>query len=58
MRDIATTTTNVTSLPTAAKPQTAKDLIAVNVKLLIEQLEAGNSEGLWPQPQQRNLRLL
>jgi len=37
---------NVTSLPSPTKPQTAKDLIAANVKLLIEQLEAGHSEGL------------
>src|ERR1700751_5200506 len=37
---------NVTSLPTAPKPQTSKEVIAANVKLLIEQLEAGHSEGL------------
>jgi len=37
---------NVTSLPSPQKPQTSKDLIAANVKLLIEQLEAGHSEGL------------
>src|SRR6201987_6305417 len=48
MSSIATTTepSNVTSLPTAPKPQTSKDVIAANVKLLIEQLEAGHSEGL------------
>ena len=48
MRNIATTTktSNVTSLPTAPKPQTSKEVIAANVKLLIEQLEAGHSEGL------------
>ena len=45
---IATTneTSNVTSLPAAPKPQTSKEVIAANVKLLIEQLEAGHSEGL------------
>ncbi len=37
---------NVATLPTAAKPQTSKEVIADNVKLLIEQLEAGHSEGL------------
>ncbi len=48
MSSIATTneTSNVTSLPTAPKPQTNKEVIAANVKLLIEQLEAGHSEGL------------
>src|ERR1700730_14985797 len=48
MSSIATTneTSNVTSLPTAPKPQTSKEVIAANVKLLIEQLEAGQSEGL------------
>ena len=46
MRSIDPSNSNVTPLPTAAKPQTAKDLIAANVKLLIEQLEAGHSEGL------------
>ncbi len=48
MRSIATTneTSNIASLPTAPKPQTAKEVIAANVKLLIEQLEAGHSEGL------------
>jgi hypothetical protein len=39
-------TSNVTSLPFSPKAQTAKDVIAANVKLLIEQLEAGHSEGL------------
>ena len=39
-------TTNETSVPTAPKPQTSKEVIAANVKLLIEQLEAGHSEGL------------
>ena len=46
MSSIATTneTSNVTPLPTAPKPQTSKEVIAANVKLLIEQLEAGHSE--------------
>jgi hypothetical protein len=38
--------TNVATLPSSPKAQTAKDVIAANVKLLIEQLEAGHSEGL------------
>src|SRR5438477_1670107 len=48
MSSIATTneTSNVTSLPTAPKLLTSKEVIAANVKLLIEQLEAGHSEGL------------
>jgi len=48
MSSIATTneTNNVTSLPTTPKPQTSTEVIAANVKLLIEQLEAGHSEGL------------
>jgi hypothetical protein len=48
MRTNATTneTSNVTSLPSHPKAQTAKEIIAANVKLLIEQLEAGHSEGL------------
>jgi len=48
MSSIATAneTSNVTSLPTAPKPQTSKEVIAANVKLLIELLEAGHSEGL------------
>ena len=41
-----TTTSTVTTLPTAPKPQTSKEVIAANVQLLIEQLEAGHSEGL------------
>ncbi len=40
------TATNVSTLLTVAKAQTAKEVIAENVKLLIEQLEAGHSEGL------------
>jgi len=55
MRSIATTSqttsdssnrNNIASLPAPAKPQTAKEVIAANVKLLIEQLQAGHSEGL------------
>jgi len=41
-----TAKTNVATLPSFPKAQTAKDVIAANVKLLIEQLEAGHSEGL------------
>jgi hypothetical protein len=37
---------NVTTLPSAQKAQTSKEVIAANVQLLIEQLEAGHSEGL------------
>ena len=37
---------NVSTLPAAAKAQTAKEVIAENIKLLIAQLEAGHSEGL------------
>ena len=37
---------HVATLPSSPKAQTAKDVIAANVKLLIEQLEAGHSEGL------------
>ena len=40
------TAANVSTLPTTTKGQTAKEVIAENVKLLIEQLEAGHSEGL------------
>ena len=48
MSNNATTneTSNITSLPSTPKAQTAKEVIAANVKLLIEQLEAGHSEGL------------
>jgi hypothetical protein len=35
--------TNVTSLPSAHKPQMAKEVIAANVQLLIEQQEPGVS---------------
>src|ERR1700727_140276 len=40
------TNTNVTSLPSSTKPLTNKEVILSNVKLLIEQREAGHSEGL------------
>ncbi len=48
MRTIANTneTSSIATLPTAPKPQTAKEVIQANVNLLIEQLEAGHSEGL------------
>jgi hypothetical protein len=42
----ASTLPNVATVSTHPKPQTAKEVIAANVKLLIEQLEAGHSEGL------------
>jgi hypothetical protein len=42
----STTKTTVATLPSTPKAQTAKEVIAANVKLLIEQLEAGHSEGL------------
>jgi hypothetical protein len=37
---------NTATIPTTPKPQTSKEVIAANVQLLIEQLEAGHSEGL------------
>src|SRR5258708_2731907 len=46
MSSDATTNNNVATLPSTSKAQTAKEVIAANVKLLIEQLEAGHSEGL------------
>ncbi len=47
MSSIATTTNNnVSTLPSTSKAQTAKEVIVANVKLLVEQLEAGHSEGL------------
>ncbi len=39
-------TSNLSSLPSTPKPQTSKEVIAANVKLLIEQLEQGHSDGL------------
>ncbi len=48
----ATTTTQSSAraqpaaFPARQKQQTAKEIIASNVQLLIEQLEAGHSEGL------------
>ena len=52
MSSIATTNTtnnsqdNITTLFAAPKPQTSKEVIAANVQLLIEQLEAGHSAAL------------
>jgi hypothetical protein len=40
------TANNVTTLPSTPKPQTSKEVIAANVQLLIEQVEAGHSEAL------------
>ena len=42
----STAATNVSTLPTATKAESAKEVIAENIKLLIAQLEAGHSEGL------------
>ena len=39
-------TSTVATFPPSPKAQTAKEIIAANVKLLIEQLEAGHSESL------------
>jgi hypothetical protein len=39
-------TSNIATMPATPKPQTSKEVIAANVQLLIEQLEAGHSEGL------------
>jgi hypothetical protein len=40
------TTSNIATLPATPKPQTSREVIQANVQLLIEQLEAGHSEGL------------
>ena len=37
---------NIAKMTPTTKPQTSKEVIAANVQLLIEQLEAGHSEGL------------
>jgi hypothetical protein len=37
---------NIATMPTTPKPQTSKEVIAANVQLLIDQLEAGHSERL------------
>ena len=37
---------NIATMSTSPKPQTSKEVIAANVQLLIEQLEAGHSESL------------
>ena len=37
---------SIANTSTSPQPQTSKEVIAANVKLLIEQLEAGHSEGL------------
>jgi len=39
-------TSNIATLPATPKPQTSREVIQANVQLLIEQLEAGHSEGL------------
>ncbi len=43
---MTTTATNVQTLPSTPKPQTTREVIQANVDLLIEQLQAGHSEGL------------
>jgi antirestriction protein ArdC len=40
------TTKTVATVPAQTKPQTSREVIAANVQLLIEQLEAGHSEAL------------
>jgi hypothetical protein len=45
-QNAATTTNDVTTLPATPKPQTSREVIQANVDLLIQQLEAGHSEGL------------
>ncbi len=40
------TANNVATLPATPKPQTSREVIQANVDLLIQQLEAGHSEGL------------
>jgi hypothetical protein len=45
MSSVATTTNNVATID-SKKPSTKQELIAANIKLLIEQLEAGHSEAL------------
>ena len=44
--DSITAPDTITTLPSTPKPQTSKEVIAANVQLLIEQLDAGHSEGL------------
>ena len=46
MNTTEVTTGNTATLPAAPKPQTSREVIQANVNLLIEQLEAGHSEGL------------
>jgi hypothetical protein len=45
-KEANSTANTVASLPTTSQPQTSKEVIAANIKLLIEQLEAGHSEAL------------
>jgi hypothetical protein len=44
-------------MPSAPRPQTAKEVVAANVKLLIEQLEAGHTEALTAMARFRNYSL-
>jgi hypothetical protein len=45
MSSIANTTNNVATID-SKKPSTKQELVAANIKLLIEQLETGHSEAL------------
>ncbi len=47
---------NVATLPTKPKPQTSKEVIAANVKLLIEQLNRMQSSMRSRWPRQSNCR--
>ena len=46
MQNTTQNASTVRTLPSTPKPQTAREVIAANVQLLIEQLEAGHSEAL------------
>ena len=46
MQNTTQNASTVQALPSTPKPQTAREVIAANVQLLIEQLEAGHSEAL------------
>ena len=46
MNTTEATTSNIATLPATPKPQTSREVIQANVQLLIEQIEAGHSEGL------------
>jgi len=50
MSSNTTTNNNLAALGSTPKAQTAKEAIAANLKLLLEQLEADHSEGLTAYP--------